>query len=319
MPGIMPNADSVVFKEKFVERYSSLTDWESFKRTSLTFPRKGVRINTLKRSIEEIKGRLEALGWILEQVPWIKEGFWIKHETGRRDLGNTLEHSLGYIYVQEPVSMIPPIVLEPKPHELVLDMCASPGSKTTEIAQMMQNSGILIANDYKGDRIAALGINIQRSGISNIVISLMMGHQFRRLLGKVEFDKILVDAPCSGTGTIRKSLKTLQMWNPNMIRKLSGMQKQLLDTAFNLIKEDGVVVYSTCSCEPEENEEVIDFLLGRYAHAKLEPIELKGLKRSEPILEFEGKNYNPEIKKCLRLWPQDNDTEGFFVAKVRKI
>ena len=251
------------------------------------------------------------------EVPWISEGFWITHETGRRDIGNTIEHSLGYIYVQEPVSMIPPLVLDPQPGELVLDMCAAPGSKTTEIAQLMENKGILIANDYKGDRIAALGINLQRSGIMNTVVTLMMGHQFKK--SGITFDRILVDAPCSGTGTIRKSLKTIEMWNPAMLKRFSSMQKQLLDTAFTLIKEDGVVVYSTCSCEPEENEEVIDFLLKRCPNAKLEVIELKGLQRSDPVLEFEGRIYNPEIKKCLRIWPQDNDTEGFFVAKIRKI
>ena len=196
---------------------------------------------------------------------------------------------------------------------------SAPGSKTTEIAQFMQNQGILIANDYKGDRIAALGINLQRSGITNTIVTLMMGHQFKKTASHLTFDRILVDAPCSGTGTIRKSLKTIEMWNPNMIRKLSGMQKQLLDAAFNIIKKGGIVVYSTCSCEPEENEEVIDFLLKRCPDAELEEFELKGLQRSEPILEFDGKQYSEEVKKCLRIWPQDNDTEGFFVAKIKKV
>src|SRR3970282_2006760 len=115
-----------------------------------------------------------------------------------------------------------------------------------------------------------------------------------------ECDKILVDAPCSGTGTIRKSLKTIYIWNPDMVRRLSITQKQLIETGFNLLKENGALVYSTCSLEPE-----------KYENAKLEEINLK-LKRSHPILEFEGKRYSEEIKKCLRLWPQDNDTEGFF-------
>ena len=142
----------------------------------------------------------------------------------------------------------------------------------------------------------------------------MQGQWFKSL----QFDKILLDAPCSGTGTIRKSLKTLRVWNPYMIKRLAGTQKQLIETAFNNLKENGTLVYSTCSLEPEENEEVVDFLLNKYKNAALEEINLKNLKRSEPILEFEKNKYSEEVKKCLRIWPQDNDTEGFFVAKIKK-
>ena len=134
----------------------------------------------------------------------------------------------------------------------------------------------------------------------------------------IEFDRILVDAPCSGTGTIRKSLKTLRMWNPNMIRRLAGTQKQLICQAFSCLKKGGTMVYSTCSLEPEEDEAVIDYFLSKYDNAKLEEIKLDGLKRGESVMEFDGKTYNSEIKKCLRIWPQDNDTEGFFVTKIKK-
>ena len=301
------------FKEKFIERYKKLTDWEEFKKCSLTFLRRSIRVNTLKMSVPELKKRIEKV-WELTPIPWCKEGFWIKHREGtRRDIGNLIEHSLGYFYVQEAVSMIPPIVLDPKPGETVLDMCAAPGSKSSQIAQYMQNKGVLISNDYKGIRLAPLGINMQRMGITNAILTLMEGRYFKDF----QFDKILVDAPCSGTGTIRKSLKTIRIWNANMVRRLAGTQKQLISIAFDNLKPGGTMVYSTCSDEPEEDEGVIDFLLNKYDNAKLEEINLD-IKRSEPILEFEGKKYNPEVKKCLRLWPQDNDTEGFFVAKIKK-
>jgi len=306
--------ENVEFKPKFIERYEKLTNFEDFKKYSLEFLRRSVRINTLKISISECKKRLEEKGWQLTQIPWCKEGFWVVHNEGRRDIGNTLEHSLGHIYVQEAASMIPPIVLGPQPGDIVLDMCASPGSKSSQIAQYMENKGILVANDYKGIRIAPLGINLQRCGISNAIITLMEGRWFKDL----RFDKILVDAPCSGTGTIRKSFKTLMIWNPDVIKRLAGQQRQLIETAFDILKEDGVMVYSTCSCEPEENEEVIDFLLQKFNNSRIEEIELKGLKRSSCILRFQEKSYNSEICKCLRIWPQDNDTEGFFVAKIRK-
>jgi len=318
MPELMPNSEEIEFKDKFIERYEKLTDFEEFKKYSLSFLRRSIRVNTLKISINDIKKRLEK-DWKLEQVPWCREGFWIEHkgkgEEKRRDVGNLIEHQLGYFYVQEAVSMIPPIVLDPKPGEKVLDIAASPGSKATQIAQYMQNKGILIANDYKGDRMKPLSINLQRMGITNSIATLMHGRFFK----DIQFDRILVDAPCSGTGTIRKSLKTLRMWNPNMVKRISGTQKQLLETAFNNLKAGGTIIYSTCTLEPEEDEGVVDYLLEKYPNAKLEEIKLHELKRSDPILEFDGKKYDPSIKKCLRLWPQDNDTEGFFVSKIRKI
>ncbi len=304
--------EKIEFKPKFIERYSQLTDWKEFKKISLSFLKRSIRVNTLKISVEELKKRLE--NWILTEIPWCKEGFYVEHKEGRRDIGNAIEHSLGYFYVQEAVSMIPPIVLDPKQNEIILDMCASPGSKTSQIAQYMKNKGVLIANDYKGIRIAPLGINLQRMGITNSIITLMEGRFFKNF----EFDKILVDAPCSGTGTIRKSLKTLRIWNPDVIKRLAGTQRQLIDTAFQNLKINGILVYSTCSLEPEEDEGIIDYLLNKYDNAKLENIKLNELKHSEPVLNFEDKKFNPEIKKCLRLWPQDNNTEGFFVAKIIK-
>lgn len=311
------NIENIKFKEKFVERYSKLTDWEAFKTCSLSFLRRSIRVNTLKISIPELKKRLEK-NWVLEQVPWCKEGFWIEHiKKERRDIGNLVEHPLGYFYTQEAASMIPPIVLEPKEDEIILDMAASPGSKTTQIAQYMNNTGILIANDYTADRMKPLSINMQRCGITNAIITLMQGQWFCN--SNIRFDRILVDAPCSGTGTIRKSLKTLRIWNPNMVKRLSITQKQLIEAAFNILKENGTMVYSTCSLEPEENEAVVDFLLNKYENAEIEPIELKNIKKSSPVLNFENKEYGNKIKNCLRIWPQDNDTEGFFVAKIKKL
>lgn len=302
----------VVWKEEFVNRYSKLTNWEVFSKISLEFLRKCIRANTLKINVKELCERLKH-DWTLEQVPWCKEGFFIKHKAGRLDVGNTVEHILGYYYVQEAASMIPPIVLDPQPGEAVLDACAAPGSKTSQIAQLMNNKGILVANDVQGSRLAPLGMNLQRMGVSNCVITLSRGERL-----KGEFDRILVDAPCSGTGTIRKSLKTVEMWNPHMVRRLSIMQKKILSNAFGLLKKGGTLVYSTCSLEPEENEGVISWFLERHENAKVMPIKLS-IKRSLPVMEFEGTKFKDEVKECLRIWPQDNDTEGFFVCKIQKI
>lgn len=301
-------------KESFKKHFSCLTDYDEFMKYNLSYLKRGIRVNTIKISIENLKARLPKC-WKLTPVPWCKEGFWIEHYEGRRDVGNLIEHQLGYIYVQEPASMIPPIILDPKPGDIILDMCAAPGSKTSQIAQYMKNKGLLIANDYKGIRLKPLGLNLQRCGVSNAIITLMSGTRFFK--SNIMFDKILVDAPCSGTGTIRKSLKTLLIWNENMTKKLSSDQKRLLETGFVKLKTGGVLVYSTCSVEPEENEEVISWLLDKYENAYTDKIEIN-IKRSSPIMVYKGKRFNKGVENVLRIWPQDNDTEGFFVARIRK-
>ncbi len=314
----LPEADKAraTIKKEFEERYRHLlgNSYEDFLNYSLSYLNKSIRVNTLKIPVAELKQRLEQQNFRLFQVPWCKEGFWVKGD--RTDFGNLVEHTLGYFYIQEAASMISAAVLNPQPGETILDMCASPGSKTTQMAAMMENKGIIVANDITGDRMKPLGINLQRMGILNVVESQARGQQLQRLSTK--FDKILVDAPCSGTGTIRKSPETLKIWNPLMVRRLAGQQKALIDTAFSLLKPGGTLVYSTCSVEPEENEGVVDYLLQKYCDtAVIEEIELE-INRSSPILSFEKSSYSPEVGKCLRIWPQDNNTAGFFVAKIRK-
>jgi NOL1/NOP2/sun family putative RNA methylase len=296
------------FKEKFLEKYSKLTNINEFSEYCLKRLNKSIRVNTLKITVKELKERLN--NYELKQIPWCKEGFWIKGP--RTDLGNLMEHSLGYFYIQEAASMIPPIVLAPKENDLVLDLAAAPGSKTTQMASLMKNKGLIIANDIKYDRLKALSINLQRCGVLNTIITLKSNYSFREM----KFDKILLDAPCSGTGAIRKSLLTLQIWNNNMIIKLANNQKRLILNAFDSLKDNGILVYSTCSVDPEENEGVINFLLNN-RDCKLEKIDLN-IKKSNVILDYDNEHFNDEIKKCLRIWPQDNDTEGFFVAKIKK-
>ncbi|MBS3134906.1 NOL1/NOP2/sun family putative RNA methylase [Candidatus Woesearchaeota archaeon] len=294
------------FKKSFLDRYSSLTDIEEFKEYCSMELRKSIRVNTLKISVKDFLKRTKLN---LEKIKWCDEGFFVKE---RVTLGNLNDHFLGHFYVQEAASMLPPLALDIK--EKILDMCAAPGSKTGQIASMMKNKGLIIANDYDYKRLKALTLNLQRLGVMNTVITNMKGYFI-----KENFDSILLDAPCSGTGTIRKSPGTVRIYNPNMIRKLCADQKGLINNAFKILNKGGSLVYSTCSLEPEENEGVIDFLLNRYDDAKIEKIKFKGLKTSSAILDFEGKKYNEEIKKSVRIWPQDNDTEGFFVCKIRKM
>jgi NOL1/NOP2/sun family putative RNA methylase len=308
----IPNTESLAFKPKFIERYSKLTDFGTYKRYSLAFLRKSIRVNTLKVSVKECVERLRK-DFHLLPVPWCPEGFFIEHKEGRLDVGNTLEHALGYYYVQEAASMIPPVVLDPQPGEIVLDMAAAPGSKASQIAQMMLNTGVLLANDISGSRLAALGINLTRMGATNVVTTQMPG---QRLEG-MQFDRILLDAPCSGTGTIRKSLKTVLIWNPDTIRRIVATQRRMIDVAFRLLRPGGTLVYSTCSTEPEEDEGVVDWLLRQHEDADIADITLP-IQHGPAVTEFDGTVYDPRTSRTLRLWPQDNDTEGFYVAKVVK-
>ncbi|MBU0472185.1 MAG: RsmB/NOP family class I SAM-dependent RNA methyltransferase [Nanoarchaeota archaeon] len=312
----IPRTEDTVVKEKFVERYKSLlgNKYDEFIKYSFSYIRKTVRVNTLKIGVSNLKKQFSD-DWNMLQVPWCKEGFWVDYKREKRfDIGNTPEHQLGYIYVQDAASMIPAVVLQPKPGEKILDMCAAPGSKTTQIAQYMNNTGVVIANDPNSKRLAALGINLSRCGVSNTVITHQQGTFYRKL----EFDRVLVDAPCSATGTIRKSLKSLAMWSPGLVRKMVSIQKQLIEAGFLALKKGGVMVYSTCTLEPEEDEGMVSYLLNRHSNAQLQEIKLD-INRSESITSFEKVDFNPEVKKCLRIYPQDNNTEGFFIARIKKL
>jgi len=318
----MPN--KIKPKSEFLEKMKKLLSQDDFEKYEKIIQEpllNSIRCNTLKISPDELKKNLEAKNWKILQ-PWknYPEMMIVKNELNPGELGRSIEHLLGYYYIQELASMLSIIALAPKSNELVLDLCASPGSKTSQMASQMNNAGTIIANDVNIERIKILASNLERCGVANVIITREDGVALCEKLKSqnIKFDKILLDAPCSGEGTIRSSVKTCLMWNPNTIKSLSKLQKKLFQKAFELLKEGGEMVYSTCTHAPEENEEVVDFLIKKYENAKLEEVKLN-LKRGPAILEFDGKKYSDEITKCLRIWPQDNDTEGFFVAKIRKV
>ena len=242
----------------------------------------------------------------------------VESKLGPGELGKNIEHQLGLFYVQELSSMMSALALSPKEHELVLDICAAPGSKTTQLSAMMNNTGFLLANDVKIDRLSALISNTERCGCMNVIATRMDGVRLCQIFEKkkVFFDKILVDAPCSGEGIIRSDHKVWKMWNPNMIRGLSALQKKLVASALGCLKKGGTLVYSTCTFEPQECEEVMQFALDHF-QVELEEFSLP-LKTREGLKTWQNKTFSSEIKKCKKLFPQDNDTEGFFVAKLKK-
>jgi len=267
-----------------------------------------VRANTLKATVENIEKRFKEKNYQIERIPWMKEGFWIKAE---ENLSKTIEHILGYFFIQNSSSMIPPMILDPKPGEIVLDLCASPGGKTTQMAAAMQNTGLVIANDITYKRLKALRGNLQRCGVLNSAVTKMFGENFWKT--ELKFSKILLDAPCTGTGTLNPRI--LQQTSLSSIRMLSKIQKRLLVSAGKCLEESGTLTYSTCSLEPEENEENIDFAVKELGMTT-EKIEAN-FPFIPAITEWDGKRYDDSVANGVRVAPSEK-TEGFFICRLTK-
>ncbi|MEX0920361.1 MAG: RsmB/NOP family class I SAM-dependent RNA methyltransferase [Candidatus Pacearchaeota archaeon] len=311
-------------KPLLAERMENLLgkDFQKFKEILRKEPPKSIRCNTLKMTPEELKKRLTKKSWKIKQ-PFKSnpEIMIVENEIAPGELGRSIEHLLGYYYVQDISSMLPIIALNPKPEETVLDLCAAPGSKTTQAAAKMENSGTLIANELSLGRVKILASNTERCGVTNMIITKKEGYLLCKKLKEKGFlfDKILIDAPCSGEGTLRSSKMTHKMWNIHTVKKLSGVQKNLLTSAIEILKPGGEIVYSTCTHSPEENEEVINLILRKFKDIKIEKLSLPSeLKTNPGILGWKDKEYLEDVKYSCRIYPQDNDTEGFFIAKLKK-
>ena len=310
-------------KERFIERMKALLpdekDFSEFSKIIHERPLNWIRCNTLKISCDELRKKLEEKGWkISQKFKDYPEIMLIENELEPGELGKSIEHLIGYYYVQEVSSMMSVIALSPEPGEIVLDLCASPGSKTSQIVAKMENKGTIIANDKDLGRITILSANLERVGASNVIITREDAVQLCLKLEKIgmKFDKILVDVPCSGEGTLRSSPKTFIMWNEKMIEKLGRLQKKFVASVIPLLKDDGVLVYSTCTHAPEENEGVVSFLAEKF-NMKAEKLNLP-LKCRQGILDWEGEKFNEEARNSCRIYPHDNDSEGFFVARLRR-
>jgi NOL1/NOP2/sun family putative RNA methylase len=304
---------SCKFPEQFIKRYEAIIpDFELFLKILETTLKQCFRINTIKTSKQAVLSLLSDVK--LESVPWCDIAFRIQDKI---NIGQLAEHKAGLIYSQEAVSMIPALILDPKPNEKILDLAAAPGSKTTQIAAMMNNQGLIVANDVSRNRINALISNIERMGVMNSVVTSVPGQRLGYLAPEY-FDKVLLDAPCSLEGTIRNTPAVLVDWKESKIKRLSILQKGLINSAYKCLKPEGILVYSTCTFAPEENEAVIDYLLNKYSDVSCEPITINNIKTRPAVLNWGEAYFDELIKHAIRIYPQDNDTEGFFVAKIRK-
>lgn len=315
----MPPSMKPLFEQRMRELLPDPADFDRFNSIVHTGPRNFIRANTLKMDADHLFNRLSQKWNILRPFPKHPEIMLVNQALKPGELGSSVEHLLGYYYIQEISSMMSAIALDPQPEEFVLDLCASPGSKTTQMAAMMQNTGTLLANDVKLDRIKILSANLERCGVTNVIATRDDAVSLCLKLNKKgwKFDKILLDAPCSGEGTLRSSPKTFLMWNSKVVDKLSRQQMKLIANAFLCLKVGGTLVYSTCTHAPEENEAVVNFVLSRFP-VSLEKVSLP-LKCRPGVTEWDGNQYSSEVSKVCRIYPQDNDTEGFFVSKFKLI
>ncbi|MFA5303469.1 MAG: RsmB/NOP family class I SAM-dependent RNA methyltransferase [Candidatus Nanoarchaeia archaeon] len=295
-----------VFKDSFKDYFNTLISGEldEFIESCKKPLPESIRVNSLKISAKELKNNLTAQGWEVIDVPFYKNALIVKKRNA--SMGNTLEHFMGQYYVQEQSSMIPPLVLNPKTADLVLDCCASPGSKTTQLSEMMNNEGVIVANDMGIGRISILSSNLERMGSRNVVVTNGDGKRFK--LFPEMFDKILLDAPCTGYGAIRKDWSIAKMFNPKSYKFLANIQRELMMSCWTALKPKGEMVYSTCTLTKEENEDNVSEFLDNHSDAKIENIKLKGFENHRGI----------GLKESIRIWPHRIDMEGFFIAKLVK-
>ena len=298
-------------RQGIIERYSVLVDNPLEFAEAIHKPLKqSFRINTLKGDKENILEQLKNYDSEITEVPWNDNAY----VSQLNNLGSSLEHFVGQIYIQELTSMIPPLIVKDViDNNTILDCCAAPGSKTTQIADMMQNQGHIIANDSRHTRLKSLRGNLDRLGVTNATVTLRDFKSFPN----PEADLYLVDASCSSEGTIRKKNAVARMWTEKDYKRFTKLQKGLLNKACEMAPSGSTIVYSTCTFSPEENERVISEIIDNQP-VKVENIGINGLKTSPGITEWNGKRYNKEVEKCMRIWPHHNDTDAFFVTRLEK-
>lgn len=302
------------------ERYRPLIDdWPAFiEALSRPLP-VCVWANPLRISARELAERLACGGLDPRPLSWWPGAFRVAafgHD-GDAGPGARFEYIAGLYHVQEEVSLLPPRLLEPRPGERVLDLCAAPGGKTAQIAVALGNRGTVVANDRDFGRLTTLRSTLDRLGVANVTATRSDGANYPPEAGL--FDRVLVDVPCTCEGTSRKSPEVLEHIGPGSSLRLQGVQKALLRKAAQLTRPGGRIVYSTCTYAPEENEEVVAAVMEELPGVlRLEPAQMPGLRTRPGLTRWEGRSFPPEMERALRIWPHDNDTGGFFVAVLEK-
>lgn len=289
---------------EFKEKYQKLLGTEKAEQLFAALneeSKKAFRVNTLKKTVK--------LSYSLANpVPDIEHAYYGEVS------GEDPEWVSGYVYSQDPAAMFPAAISDVKPGDKVLDLCAAPGGKSTALGEKLQNEGLLVANEISGVRVKALRENIERWGITNALITNESPDKLAPVFPEF-FDLILVDAPCSGEGMFRKNQEAIDYWSQDYVLTCQKRQKEILQEAVKMLKPAGKMVYSTCTFAPEEDEQIVEWLVDNYDFAILDS------QLNDPRLSLgrsDWANGDPELKKCLRFWPQDGVGEGQFAAILQK-
>ena len=295
---------------KFLEKMQNILgdEYDAFIKTYEENRKAALRINTLKGNGEKL---FSALDEKLSPVPWTSDGYFYPDtmQPGKNPL-----HEAGAYYIQEPSAMLPAELLKAQPGECILDLCAAPGGKTTKIAADMKGEGLLVANEIHPKRAAILSSNVERMGIKNAVVT---NESSDRLLKKFPefFDRILVDAPCSGEGMFRKDEEARAQWSEENVIKCAVRQKEILDNAAAMLRPGGKLVYSTCTFSPEENEKMIVDFLNDHSEFSVEKIDTPPcISNGKP--ELAGNDERAAF--TFRIWPHLTEGEGHFAAVLKK-
>ncbi len=289
---------------------------EEFKEYEKTLEEKhysGIRVNTLKISPEEFE---RIAPFSVTRIPWIKNGYYYNQN---EQPARHPYYFAGLYYIQEPSAMTPASLLPVTPGDKVLDICAAPGGKSTELGAKLCGKGVLVSNDISNSRAKALLKNIELFGIRNPVIASEAPGKLVDYFTEY-FDKILVDAPCSGEGMFRKSPAIMRNWEQYGVEYYNKLQKEIILQAARMLKPGGYLLYSTCTFSKEENEGTISYLLEQYPEFQVvdpltdSSVSYEGFSHGRP----EWGNGREELKNCIRLWPHKIKGEGHFIALLRK-
>lgn len=293
----LPEAFLLEMKEQLKEDYEQFLD--SYKQPSFA----GLRINTNKTDVEWF---MENNPFDLQAVPWIYNGFY--YDSNGQIPSKDLYYHCGLYYLQEPSAMTPANRLPIEPGDKVLDLCAAPGGKATELGAKLQGEGCLVANDISASRANGLLKNLELLGISNVMVTVEDPSKLATKFPKF-FDKILVDVPCSGEGMFRREPNMVKGWEEKDASYYAPIQRSILESAVTMLKPGGLLLYSTCTFSPKEDEENILWLINEFPDMKL--VDIEG---------YEGfaRGLLPNTEKCVRIWPHRMQGEGHFLALLQK-
>ncbi len=270
-----------------------------------------LRVNTIKYNIQELMKYLREKNIKFERVSWYKDALIIKN-ANEKEIQKLDIYEKGYIYLQSLSSMVPPLVLNPKPGEKVLDLTAAPGSKTTQMAVMMKNDGYILANELDKIRCERLQYNVEKQGANIVEVINNRGEKVGEEYQE-KFDKVLLDAPCSGEGRfLGNNVGTYRNWSKRTVRELAKLQKKLFESAYTALKPNGMMVYSTCTLNKDENENVLQWAIENF-NVKLLDINIDFKEKMQGFND----GLDGSINKAIRILPSKN-MEGFFVAKLKK-